>query len=442
MDPQGVRAWCEAAKADPSQSVVISLPGEKWSTETVEELMKSVSPDHEPWVMEIKSDPDISYQYALVEYWDGMPEACKRNCVRTQDNRSYRLAHATKEEPSPTGSPQAAARTSPESLRSAPATLSAELCAVLGEIVAQCKKDPTDYPMSGYRKLRMFSGRKPVPSEEEGFEDWLDSATQALEEWEVPERRKKQRIVESLKGPALEAIRNLKMSRTDCNAQEYLDVLQTVFGGTEKISELAYQLEHCYQKKGEKLSDYMGRLDKILHRMILKKGISPGKVDEARAQQVLRGAQPMDPIAWTLRARLDGKNLEYTDLIRMIREEEALLEEKREEHLTEPVKQPVAIVTPAMTPARDKEVDTLKLQMSQVMEMLTAMMAKGQGGAEKPSPRKELFPDTPTPSPTRDREEMLCYNCGGSGHFASRCSSPKKKKIDNRQPAGNFRGPR
>ena len=101
----------------------------------------------------------------------------------------------------------------------------------------------------------------------------MDHAVQALEEWGIPEKNKKQRIMESLRGPALEAIRNLKHSKDDCTAQDYLDVLQNVFGRTEDISELRCQLEHCFQRKGEKLSEFVSCLDKILHRMLVKKGL-------------------------------------------------------------------------------------------------------------------------------------------------------------------------
>lgn len=44
-----------------------------------------------------------------------------------------------------------------------------------------------------------------------------------------------------------------------------------------------YQFEHTYQNEGEKLSDYMRRLDKIMHQVLLKKGLDPRSVDEVRA---------------------------------------------------------------------------------------------------------------------------------------------------------------
>uniref|UniRef100_A0A8C5QY75 CCHC-type domain-containing protein n=1 Tax=Leptobrachium leishanense TaxID=445787 RepID=A0A8C5QY75_9ANUR len=151
---------------------------------------------------------------------------------------------------------------------------------------------------------------------------------QALDEWDVSESQKKQRITESLKGPASEAVRNLKLSKQDCTALDYLNVLQEVFGRTEKAAELVYQYEHTYQRKGEKMTEYMRRLDKILHQILLKKGAEPAEIDKIRIQQILRGAQPLDTVMLQLRTREGNREFKYLELIRAVREEEALLLEK------------------------------------------------------------------------------------------------------------------
>lgn len=71
----------------------------------------------------------------------------------------------------------------------------------------------------------------------------------------------------------------MKLSKQEYVAQDYLNILQDVFWCTEKVSDLMYQLEHTYQNEGEKLSDYMRQLDKIMHQILLKKGLDPRKVD-------------------------------------------------------------------------------------------------------------------------------------------------------------------
>ncbi|XP_077334584.1 extracellular calcium-sensing receptor-like [Lithobates pipiens] len=96
---------------------------------------------------------------------------------------------------------------------------------------------------------------------------------------------------------------------------DYLNILNDVFGCTDIVSDLIYQLEHTYQDEGEKLSEYMRRLHKIIHQILLKKGLDPQRVDEVRAKQVLRGAQPLDPVTLLLGTHQDGGILKYPDLI-------------------------------------------------------------------------------------------------------------------------------
>ncbi|XP_073466613.1 NACHT, LRR and PYD domains-containing protein 3-like [Aquarana catesbeiana] len=143
------------------------------------------------------------------------------------------------------------------------------------------------------------------------------------------ERLQQHIITESLKGPASKAIPNPKLSKQDCVAQDYWNILPDVFGCTGKVSDLMYQLEHAYQNEGEKLSDYMRRLDKIMHQILLKKVLDPQKIDEVCAQQVFWGAQPLDPFTILLRTQQDDGILKYTDLILIVLEEEAMLENKK-----------------------------------------------------------------------------------------------------------------
>lgn len=51
---------------------------------------------------------------------------------------------------------------------------------------------------------------------------------------------------------------------------DYIKALCAVFGRVEKLPGLMYKFEHTYQCKGERLSDYVARVDWILHHIILK----------------------------------------------------------------------------------------------------------------------------------------------------------------------------
>ena len=442
MDPAAAARWCREENVLIGHGLVIGIKGENWTEEQLLSVLRTYSKDRKLWVMDMRTDTTNQHTYALCEWKKGVPDHFKGTSIKTIDQVELFLIHPEGEEedpiPTTTGGLSTEESAKKEGFSAPPlTTLSSELCAVLGEIVAKCNKDPPNYLMAGYRKLRTFSGKQPVPSVEDGFEEWLDNATQALEEWEIPEQHKKQRITESLKGPALEAVRNLKLSKKDCTAQDYLDILQDVFGRTEKVTELLYQLEHCYQKEGEKLSEFIGRLDRIIHQILLKKGLDPRKVDETRAQQVLRGAQPLDPIAILLRTRQDGGILEYPDLIRMVREEEVMLDNKRKSQERETT----ARVRVISAEEGDSQVELLKTQVSQLIEMVSILNSQASALSNRNTEEKPAkHPSSSVEPEQKPRRPITCFNCGGVGHVRGVCPSPEEAAFKHRKPAENFRG--
>ncbi|XP_040207581.1 paraneoplastic antigen Ma2 homolog [Rana temporaria] len=329
MDPVAITKWCKEENASPDACLVVEIKGKVWNEKELASVLKTLSPGRKPWVIDVKTNPQVPHTYALCEWKKGIPDQFKGLSVKAAVQTVLFLIRPDLSRGGTTSTSQATPSSSVGSKSLSLASLNPELCAVLGEIIGKCKNDPAHYVMAGYRKLRVFSGRQPVPSAEDGFEEWLDCATQALEEWEVPKAQKKQRVTESLKGPALEIKRNLKLSKKNYTAQDYLSALQDVYGRTEKATELLYQLEHCYQKEREKMSEFIRRLDRIIYQILLKKVMDLKKVDEVLTEQVIRSAQPLDPIALVLRTLPAGSVLEYPDLIWLVREEEIMLDNKR-----------------------------------------------------------------------------------------------------------------
>uniref|UniRef100_A0A8C5MZ75 CCHC-type domain-containing protein n=1 Tax=Leptobrachium leishanense TaxID=445787 RepID=A0A8C5MZ75_9ANUR len=343
-----------------------------------------------------------------------------------------------------------------------------EFIVAIGDLLAKCQRTSPPHTNFGYRRLRYFTGNVPTPAGEETFEEWVEQAMQALDEWDVPEAQKKQRITESLKGPASEAVRNLKLSKKDCTALDYLYILQEVFGRTEKAAELMYQYEHTYQRKGEKMK-YMRRLDKILHQILLKKGAEPATIDKIRMQQILRGAQPLDPVMLQLKTREGNRELKYLELIRAVREEEALLEEKSlrrgERAYAQPVRHNeylqaeedsldtygsevdgqehlfVPISTKTLLKVAETQTDMQKFLTD--MRTMGVAVASGQGPSTK-SPRASAPPSS----------KKRCFSCGEMGHFRAQCKNqrPEETKMEellkalegllSTSQAGNARGPK
>uniref|UniRef100_A0A8C5QEM1 CCHC-type domain-containing protein n=1 Tax=Leptobrachium leishanense TaxID=445787 RepID=A0A8C5QEM1_9ANUR len=361
------------------------------------------------------------------------------------------------------------------------AMIGPEFIVAIGDLLAKCQRTSPPHTNFGYRRLRNFTGNVPTPAGEETFEEWVEQAMQALDEWDIPEAQKKQRITESLKGPASEAVRNLKLSKQDCTALDYLNVLQEVFGRTEKAAELMYQYEHTYQRKGEKMTEYMRRLDKILHQILLKKGAEPATIDKIRKQQILRGAQPLDPVMLQLRTREGNREFKYLELIRAVREKEALLEEKSlrrgervyaQPHLFVPISTESAakesiIPTHSEIHKTVKKVQEAQAELKQahtdlcrvllkvaetqtdMQKFLTDMRTTGVAVVSGQGPSTES-PQASAPPSSKKR----CFSCGEMGHFRAQCKNqrPEGNKVEeflralegllSTSQAGNARGPK
>ncbi|KAI5086687.1 paraneoplastic antigen Ma1-like, partial [Silurus meridionalis] len=174
-----------------------------------------------------------------------------------------------------------------------------------------------------YRKLRVFSGLQPVPPGEDDYESWAEQAAQMIGEWQCAETVKRQRIVESLRGPAADIVRFLKVSSQNSTVADYLRALDTAYGSTESESDLMVKFGSTYQEPGEKLSTFMYRLDKVLHRIFLKGCVKVEDLNKKRMEQIIKGALTTDMVAMRLRVTYSLRDPpNFSDLLREVREEE------------------------------------------------------------------------------------------------------------------------
>ncbi|KAM6202676.1 modulator of apoptosis 1 [Rhynchocyon petersi] len=178
-----------------------------------------------------------------------------------------------------------------------------------------------------YRKLRVFSGRDPPEPGEEGFDAWLFHTTQMLKAWQVSEAEKRRRLLECLRGPALDVIRVLKINNPLITVPECLQALEQVFGVIDNPRELQVKFLTTYQNPEEKLSAYVLRLEPLLQKLVERGAIEKEVVNQARLDQVLAGAEDR-----TLRRRLslpeEGPAPGLLQLLTLVKEEEAAEEEE------------------------------------------------------------------------------------------------------------------
>ncbi|XP_060753980.1 paraneoplastic antigen Ma1 homolog [Neoarius graeffei] len=208
-----------------------------------------------------------------------------------------------------------------------PRDLNTELVTAISSLLDRCHM-PTDG--QGYRKLRLFSGVKPTPYGEEEYEAWAEQTAHMLDEWQCLDTVKKQRIAESLKGPAADIVRSLRVSDPNSSASDYLKALETAFGTTESAADLMVRFHHTFQQEGERLSAYILRLDKLLHAVYHKGGIPVKDMNHTHIEQVARGSLPHDLVALRIRMTYKLKpDPSFTELLRDVREEEEMILERQ-----------------------------------------------------------------------------------------------------------------
>uniref|UniRef100_A0A8C3HVH9 Uncharacterized protein n=1 Tax=Chrysemys picta bellii TaxID=8478 RepID=A0A8C3HVH9_CHRPI len=157
---------------------------------------------------------------------------------------------------------------------------------------------------SPYRKLRLFSGGPtPIPGEE-AFETWLENTTEMLQEWVVPDAEKRRRLVECLRGPALDVIRTLKLSNPGVKVKDCLEALDHAFGRTEGSDDVYCKFLNARQQKGEKVSAYIQRLEKLLQKAIMRGAVAVEQMDLTRLFQVWTDNNPLTYVLTS--AKLDA----------------------------------------------------------------------------------------------------------------------------------------
>ncbi|XP_071979083.1 paraneoplastic antigen Ma1 homolog [Engystomops pustulosus] len=316
----------------------------------------------------------------------------------------------------------------PLSARSEETPASADmLVAAMERLVSQFTKIQ---PESSYRRLRTFSGITPTPAGEEGYDTWRDVSLQYLQEWQCTDAVKKQRIVESLKGPAMEVVQAAWRSDPNATFQDYMAALEDAFGTPEDATDLLYKLRTTYQEPGEKLSDYLYRLDKLVHRIVSKGGLSSQDVDRYRLDQVLRGALTNDPTAQRLRC-CDKEKVppSFHLLLKEVRQEEAIMAAR------EQTSKRVFAATLKAEQSREEELlKIIEKQAEQISQLIKSHTKEVERLKQVPTTSHERQPrSTRSTSQDRqrdgDRKTEGCYVCGDPSHVARRCPnrwSPKK----------------
>ncbi|XP_030630695.1 paraneoplastic antigen Ma1 homolog [Chanos chanos] len=269
----------------------------------------------------------------------------------------------------------------------------------VGELLEKTTKHSSEG--TAYRRLRVFSGVVPTPAEEETMENWVEQAKLMIAECECTEKEKRKRIVESLKGPALEIVKAVRLSSNDASAAEYLVALESAFRTSESGEDLYFAFRLLRQNPGEALSEFLRRMERSLTKVVQKGGLPPGQVDRARVEQLIRGAVESDMMLLQLRLR-ERKESPPTFL--------SLLNEIREEEENEAIRRKLNATVKPVLPQ-----DSLQPSQTEIQELraeVKELRARLEGSRNPPAvpkapePKVKCSPKSAEALPDPDVQEL------------------------------------
>ncbi|XP_067293557.1 paraneoplastic antigen Ma1 homolog [Pseudorasbora parva] len=231
---------------------------------------------------------------------------------------------------------------------------------------------------SAYRRLRTLSGVSPTPVGEESLDSWSNQARLMIEECECSNKEKRRRIVESLKGPALEIIQAVRMTNPNASPMEYIEALESVFGTAESGEDLYFSFRLLRQHPGELLSAFLSRVERSLTKVLQKGGLESTLADKARVEQLIRGATESEILLLRLRLRERKTHPPtFLQLLNEIREEEE--QDAARHKLSAPVRRPHVRTAQISQPVNleESELSNLRTEIKDLRLMVRELSTPG-----------------------------------------------------------------
>ncbi|XP_023190648.1 uncharacterized protein LOC111608786 [Xiphophorus maculatus] len=475
LPPLELQTWCSESNVNPAYAVVVSGVPMDTSIADVEELLETVKAFGRVRVRAQKSVPQLKTDILLCECRNPVdPSKAPPEIFPHTGELPWKLTLLTEpaEEPDEFAiklkrllESEGKTLADIEPLLSQESNLKQEhpssIIRAVGELLEKVRPPQEN---NAFRRLRVFSGVTPTPAGEETLENWLEQAQLMLDECDCSAKEKRKRIVESVKGPALEIIQAIRCNDPDTPPQKFLEAIENVFGTTESGEDLYFAFRSMQQNPNERLSDFVRRLEKVLTKAVQKGGVPPALRDRARAEQLLRGAVESDIML--LQLRLKERLHNPPSFMALLSEVRADEDQKMLRRHTTSVRQVGAADLKA---PKLSEMDALKDQIKELRSQVQQLTVKGQdsphliGGvpqavAARSNPEMHVLkeqvlslqhqfsqqatpPTAPIPQPRnqrnswrKDREptkfaregsNVFCYRCGEDGHIATNCTCPE-----------------
>lgn len=115
-----------------------------------------------------------------------------------------------------------------------------------------------------------------------------------VEECDCSPKEKRQRLIESLRGPALDILKSAHASDPNVSPELCLEAIEHAFGTAKSGEELYFAFRLMQQQSGEKLSDFLRRPEQSLGRVVQRGRLPLYCADKARLEQLFCRAVASD----------------------------------------------------------------------------------------------------------------------------------------------------
>lgn len=455
-----LRHWCKGEGINPANAILVKDVPEDAEVSLMEETLQTIKALGRVKVRGRMYDPQTQSLTVLCECREVVnAKAIPLDVLFEGSSLPWRIFGPTEEDNEPPNPAAGESPYVPQPNLSQASPLQAStpeaIIRAVGDILQRTNK-PSNNDSSPFRRLRTFSGVTPTPPGEEQLENWIEQARLMIEECDRPEREKKMRIMESVKGPALEILHAVRFNNPDATSTDYLDILENTFGTPETGEELYFAFRLLCQHPGETLSEFLRRMERVLNKVIQKSGLQSSTLDKARLDQLIKGATRSDLMILNLRLRERRNNPPtFLQLLNEIRLEEEHEASRRRLHppkavyaksatiaidnemkdLKAEIQELRAQVSELTAPtvntpvesSEDKSIQALKKEVVKLRKQVSVMSVK-----PKYSPATVLHQDETKSKPLhqrtftpRDSSDFFCYRCGEDGHFATKCAAPE-----------------
>ncbi|XP_060763130.1 paraneoplastic antigen Ma1 homolog [Neoarius graeffei] len=222
--------WCKGEGVDPTHALIVKDVPEEVSVGTIEDSLNTIKRLGRVKVKGRMFDPDTHGLVVLCICSEIVNINVIPPEVRPVEGGQWSLSTLNDANSGAAATPEFPSPSDPQ--------LSALLKAV-GDILEKVPR-PMAPENTAFRRLHPFSGTAPIPNGAETLDTWLMQARLMVDECECSDSEKRKRIIESLKGPALEIAQAVRSSDPQATPQAYLGALEQAFGSSESGEDLYY----------------------------------------------------------------------------------------------------------------------------------------------------------------------------------------------------------